>query len=447
MTISNHPVEQEEIMAYLDGELPPERAAETAYHLERCAQCKQLAGDLQEISKQMMMWQIEEAELEPAKDLDLDKTREKPASRRIAAMQQGSWLSLLNPRRWPKPVWALATVAVIAVVVVTPNVLRRQSVSPMMPFSGRLRVRQNSSAPIKPPLSTDSYADGHLGLLSRGTLGKLSPVPPATAQSGTGSLGKFETNQTEDDIDVGNQEISNAPGSNGPMIIRTAELQVTTKEFDKARLSLEEILRRHHGYIGELNVNTATGSARSLIGALRVPASQLDATLTDLKGLGRTEKESQGGEEVTQQYVDLEARLANAKHTEQRLADMLRERTGKLSDVLAVEMQISRVRSEIEQMEAQRKSMKNQVDFASVTITVAEEYKAEINAMPPSISTQFRNAAIAGYTSLVDGVIAVLLWLLSAGPTLLAWIAILFFPAKILWKKITPKFAQNVEQV
>lgn len=228
-----------------------------------------------------------------------------------------------------------------------------------------------------------------------------------------------------------------------PMIIRTAELQITTEAFDKARVAVEEILKRHQGYVGELTVSTPTGSARSLTGTLRVPASQLEAALADLKGLGRTENESQGGQEVTAQYVDLEARLANSKHTEQRLTEMLRDRTGKLSDVLAVEMEISRVRGQIEQMEAERKTMKNQVDLATITITVNEAYKAELKAVPPSTGVQFRNAAVEGYRSLVDGIIAVLLWLLSAGPTLLLWAAILFFPARMAWRRVKPRFAKE----
>jgi hypothetical protein len=255
----------------------------------------------------------------------------------------------------------------------------------------------------------------------------------------------LEREEQPDGQEAGQQETSNVPAANGPMIIRTAELQVTTKEYDKARSSVEQILKRHHGYVGELNVNTTPGAARSLSGTLRVPAVQLDAMLADLKSLGTTDKESQGGEEVTQQYVDLQARLANAKHTEQRLTDILRQRTGKLSDVLAVETQISRVRGEIEQMEAQRKSMKNQADLATVTLTVTEEYKARLDAVPPSTSTQFRNAAVEGYRSLVDGIIAVLLWLLSSGPTLLVWIAILFFPARMIWRRLLPRFAQEIE--
>ncbi|MBZ5533520.1 MAG: DUF4349 domain-containing protein [Acidobacteriia bacterium] len=228
-----------------------------------------------------------------------------------------------------------------------------------------------------------------------------------------------------------------------PMIVRTANLTVTTKEFEKARPAVEEILKRHHGYVGEMNVDTPTGSARSLTATLRVPAAQLEATLADLKGLGRVEKESQNGEEVTQQYVDLEARLKNSRNTEQRLVQLQRERTGKLSDVLSVENQISRVRGEIEQMEAQRKEMRKQVDYATLNLTVSEDYKAELKVVPTSTGTLIRNAAVDGYRSMVDGLLALLLWLLSAMPSLLLWLAILFFPARFTWRRLRHRFLQR----
>src|SRR5262249_6311422 len=229
---------------------------------------------------------------------------------------------------------------------------------------------------------------------------------------------------------------------NGPMIVRTAELTLATNKFDQARAAVEEILKRHQGYVGELHVNTPTGSARSLTGALRVPAAQLDAALDDFKALGRVERESQGGEEVTQRYVDLEARLTNARHTEQRMTEMLHDRTGRLSDVLAVEMEISRVRGQIEQMEAERKALKNQVDYATLSITVAEDYKAELKVVPSSTSTQIRNAAVDGYRTMVDGLLGLLLWLISVLRALLAWGALLFSPARLAWKKLGPRFAR-----
>jgi hypothetical protein len=229
--------------------------------------------------------------------------------------------------------------------------------------------------------------------------------------------------------------------ANGPMIIRTAQLSLITKEFDKARANLEAILKRHRGYVGELRAGGTTGSGRTLTATLRVPADQLDATMTEVKTLGRVESESQSGQDVTSQYVDLQARLTNARNTEQRLTDLLRNRTGKLSDVLEVEQELDLVRGEIEQMEAERKNMSNQVSYATLNATITEDYKAELQVVPPSTSTRLSNAAIEGYRSMVDGVMTLALFLLSTGPSLLLWGAILFFPVRLLWKKVRSSFA------
>jgi hypothetical protein len=155
------------------------------------------------------------------------------------------------------------------------------------------------------------------------------------------------------------------------------------------------------------------------------------------------DSESQGGQDVTSQYVDLQARLENARNTEKRLTDLLNQRTGRLSDVLQVEQEVDRVRGEIEQMEAQRKTMANQVTFATLTLTVAEEYKAQLEAVPPSTRTRLRNAAVDGYRSMVDGIVGVILFSLSSGPSLLLWCGVLFFPARGAWRMARRRWAQE----
>lgn len=462
MSIGKDPIAHEDLMAYLDGELAPDRAAETAAHLEQCPQCRQLAADLRDVSEMLTAWQVETGQVERglpqqiAAKLD-DNAQQKPVH------------SVLKVGGFSFPVrraiaWGGAAAAVVLLVfaISRPSPLGTRPGSKESAALSRLQqpatIIKDGGSDIYQPQGGHSdgkpagdvvgtrltSTDNLDGKLSSITDGPLVPAAPSR-ERGTGALGKLEAGEGVAPQDVADEKKpSNIPAANsGPMIIRTAELQITTETFDKTRAAVEEILKRHQGYVGELTVSTPTGSARSLTGTLRVPANQLEAALADLKGLGRTENESQGGQEVTAQYVDLEARLANSKHTEQRLTEMLRDRTGKLSDVLAVEMEISRVRGQIEQMEAERKTMKNQVDLATITITVNEAYKAELKAVPPSTGVQFRNAAVEGYRSLVDGIIAVLLWLLSAGPTLLLWAAILFFPAKMAWKRMKPRFAQK----
>src|SRR6266481_130881 len=69
MLKNTHPVEQEELMAYLDGELPVDRAATAAAHLENCRECQEVAADLQSVSRRMVAWQVEPSDFPINKEL------------------------------------------------------------------------------------------------------------------------------------------------------------------------------------------------------------------------------------------------------------------------------------------------------------------------------------------------------------------------------------------
>ena len=220
------------------------------------------------------------------------------------------------------------------------------------------------------------------------------------------------------------------------MIARTAQLALIVKDFDAAQKRLEEILQRHRGYLGEMTTRAPEGADRKLSATLRVPSSEMDATISEVKELGRVESESQSGEEVTSQYVDLQARLTNARNTEQRLTELLRRQTGKLDEVVTVEEKISEVREQIERMEAEQKNLSQRVDFGTLSVSLSEERKTQLQVMPPSIGTQFHNAAVEGYNSVVDGIVGLLVFLMSWGPSLLLWGAVLFFPTRFVWRRL-----------
>jgi len=423
MSKSNHPIEQEELMAYLDGELATNRAVAAAAHLEHCAECQELAADLRKLSQEMMAWEVEQGDsasiptglagalAEPC----MDKPRKIKKSR--------LWGLPITPRRLA---WS-GVLAFFFLLVIGISIPSHLSVDRMRLEGKREKVE----------------------ISQRAALDRLTILPSASpsAPPKSGSINivtKSGTIVSEQDSDGDDAYTTRKPELPlAPMIVRTAGLALTTKEFDKTRASLEEILRRHNGYMGELKVNAPTDAGRSLTATLRIPAAQLESALAELKKLGRVENESQGGEEVTQQYVDLQARLANGKHTEQRLTEILRTRTGKLQDVLKVELEIDRVRGEIEQMQAEQKELTKRVAFATLNTTIQEEYFAKLQSTPPSTGSRFRNAAVDGYNTVIEGVIDVALFLLSAGPSLLVWVAILFFPARWVWKKLRRKVAER----
>jgi hypothetical protein len=221
-----------------------------------------------------------------------------------------------------------------------------------------------------------------------------------------------------------------------PMIARTASLTLTVKDFMSMEAAVKTIMQHYHGYIGELSTSSPQNAARTLTATVRIPSAQLEAALAELKQLGRVEQVSQSGEEVTKQYTDLAARLKNSRSTEQRLLDVLRKNTGKVKDILEVENELSRVRGEIEQMEADQRALRTRVDFASVQLSIIEDFKATLQVTPPSTPTRLHNALVAGYRDLAENLISLTAWLLESGPTLLVWTAVLFFPARWAWKRL-----------
>ena len=419
MSTNKHPVEQDELMAYLDGELSTDRATTALAHLEQCRECQALATDFRRVSQQLLIWEVAgpDARIPANISAALEQRGQEPET---AHLSPPAVRNKILMRRWA---WA-AGFAILCVIVglsFNRTTLRQPSAY----------LRQ-SAAVREPAIEADS--DGPI----RGEDKQKILGPPSNSPLSGGSAGKLEQFaklQNPPPVKFP------SPSPAGPMIVRTAGLTLTTKDFDRARVVLDDILKRHHGYIGELNVSTPADSGRSFNATLRVPADQLDATIGDLRKLGRVESESESGQEVTEQYVDLEARLAHARNTEQPLTDLLRSRTGKLSDVLAVETEISRVRGQIEPMEAERKSLASQVDFATINANVREDYKAQLQVVPVTTSSRLRNAAVEGYHSMAESIVGIVLFLFSFGPSLLLWCAILFVPARVVWRKILRKSA------
>ena len=87
-------------------------------------------------------------------------------------------------------------------------------------------------------------------------------------------------------------------------------------------------------------------------------------------------------------------------------------------------------------MEADQRALQARIDFATITLSVTEEYKASLNGAPSSTGTRLHNAFVTGYHSVVENVIGLAAWLLESGPTLLLWIAILFFPIRWAWRRV-----------
>jgi len=214
-----------------------------------------------------------------------------------------------------------------------------------------------------------------------------------------------------------------------PMIAHAAELAVATKEFARSRSTLEEILERHHGYLAKLRmVGQPTGGL--LTATVRIPASEFNGTVTDLKTLGSVEREEQSADEITQQRADLEARLLNAQSTLAHLQGIL-AKSNEESNVKDAQRQLSGVNAEIARLEAERIASEKRVIFANVLFSLREEIPPPVE----SFGAQFRGAGAAGLTDALGSISAILLFVVSRGPAIVVWVLLVYFPARWIWRK------------
>jgi anti-sigma factor RsiW len=407
-----HAFDAEEVMAYLDGELEPQRAAMLAGHLEHCAECQSVAKQMRLVSGRMLNFEIEPMPENVAAAVLAELHRpDRPAPARPRGLGHrigGKWREVGANRN----VWALAggfAILVAVIVFASPQRLRRsgEAAALVAPQPGASEDRKDAAQSQR---SQEAMLSGSMVTATAASQQAAEPAPPPSPQG-----------------EAPQQAL-------GPMIVQTASLSIVAKNYDQASEAIGELAKARGGYVEKLDAKAQTGSARALSIALRVPAKQLDGFLSDLRKLGRVEQESQSNEEVSALYVDLQARLRSAQATRRRLIELLATRTGRLEDVLEVERELARVSAEIESMQGQSNVLLHRVSYATVQVELGEEYQERLQS-GTSTGTRLRNASIEGLHNLEDGIVGALIFLLNQGPAILFWLAVFGFPGWLVWRR------------
>jgi hypothetical protein len=184
------------------------------------------------------------------------------------------------------------------------------------------------------------------------------------------------------------------------------------------------------GYIAEQNVVGSPGSLRSMRWRIRVPVDSFDSLVDAILSLGELERNNRTSQDVTEQYYDIESRIKNKKVEEQTLNKILQERSGKLEDVLKIEIELSRVRGEIEQLEGKIRVLENLSSLATLTLNVREREKyAPAPPVAADFPTQIARTWDASLLSLVNLGKALTLWAVSWA----IWVPLLLVVALLAW--------------
>ncbi|RZU24006.1 DUF4349 domain-containing protein [Streptomyces sp. BK239] len=154
-------------------------------------------------------------------------------------------------------------------------------------------------------------------------------------------------------------------------VIRTATLTVQVKEVSKALGTARTATENAGGYIGDETTTRDVDSAEQTRVVLRVPVEKYDDVLTALQGTGTLLERTAKAQDVGDQVVDVDSRVASQRASVARVRALM-DRAAKLTDVVALEGELSRREADLEALLARQASLKDRTSMATVTLTLTE---------------------------------------------------------------------------
>ncbi len=211
-------------------------------------------------------------------------------------------------------------------------------------------------------------------------------------------------------------------------VIYVADISLVTRDFSAVERELPRLASQFAGYLSDVSIERQHGTQRTGRWTVRVPVGKFEEFLEAVSALGTAESRQQTAQDVSEEYVDLEARIANAKQLEQRIVQLLESRGGVLKDIIEVERELGRVREEIERMQGRIRYLNDRTALTTVRIAVREQH----DYVPPHAPTfpqrladswegSVRQLRTLGETTLVAAVAVVPWSWLAAAPLALIW--------------------------
>lgn len=271
-----------------------------------------------------------------------------------------------------------------------------------------------------PPSDTRSEALPSLASPSsrQNQLAASAPPPPPAAESAAGGSKTAAIPK----------KAAETPATR-PQLIKKAELSVVVKSIDATTKSVTNIVEKQQGDIlGFQNQKPPDSSVRQTASVeIRVPQERLETTLEALAKLGTVENRALTAEDVTEQLVDSEARLRNLRKSEEMVLKIM-ERSGSVGDVLKASQELSKIRESIERIDAQLKSLRNQVAYSTISLTLEAAVSAQ-QTPEPSLGLRVQETwgkATHSVGELTLGLFSLGIWLLAYSPYFLLIAAAVF---------------------
>ncbi|MEK7160921.1 MAG: DUF4349 domain-containing protein [Patescibacteria group bacterium] len=216
-------------------------------------------------------------------------------------------------------------------------------------------------------------------------------------------------------------------------VVKNGSLQLLVKSADQTAKEMQALAQSLGGFVSEVNIYEVSAGTKTGAVTIRVPADNFSQAFEEIKKIAiKVERENISAQDITEQYVDLEAQLVNLQAQEQQYLEIMKKAL-KIEDILNVASRLGEVRGFIEQIQGQLKYLSQQADMASISASLTEEADVEIFGIrwrPLIIIKQSLREMLAGLQGYVDSMIGFIFRL----PIILLWLATLGLVIFIGWK-------------
>ena len=192
-------------------------------------------------------------------------------------------------------------------------------------------------------------------------------------------------------------------------IIKTAFVTLEVKDVPGTAGNLKALVVANGGYLSSSNVQKGYNNQFSGTVVLRVPAAAFESTLAGVQAAGTVISVSTQGEDVTEQYVDLQAQKTSYQNQLAQYNEIMK-RASNISDVIEIQAQIDRVQTELDRLNGQLKYLDSRIDLSTITVTLQEP--APVGGTTGHNFINTINDGINGFLGMIDAIIIILFTLL-----------------------------------
>jgi len=210
-------------------------------------------------------------------------------------------------------------------------------------------------------------------------------------------------------------EAGGVPSTQERMIIRTGDISLVVDDVVDARDVITQLAKNLGGYVVSSYISGEEQDRRGNI-SIRVPDEKFEQAFQELRDLSiRVTSENTSSRDITEEYIDLEARLKNAQATENQYLALL-DKAEDVEDILRIYENLSRIRSEIEQIKGRMQYLERSVAMSFISVYLEAETSAKPLVRAGWNILEVLKSAVRGITGFGQFLVEAVIWLLIFSP-------------------------------